>query len=309
MAPKAKAKVKAKAAAKAAAKGKAMAAPRVRRRPAAHVVLPPPQPRGILRRARGTLKRPGASPGIGMDQDALARWKAGDTIQGHQLGLEHYLTEGALVVEKGSYYQQPCRIAGILKGVSMSGNMPMLRMKPEGTDSEAILATQSGQPQMEFRIHVCGEGCNGEVVHDDIIHAEKVRKHRGEGEEGWTSNLKQQVPTRDADDLALLRERERALPPGRRETGEGTEKDEDTESKKGRKKKKKKDKDEKKKKKKKEKKRKKEEDSSTTESVALDGSKARAASMKKPADLFGGTGLDPKERTRVRVARKARHYL
>eukprot|EP00435_Cladocopium_sp_Y103_P005229 s4303_g1.t1 len=81
------------------------------------------------------------------------------------------------------------------------------------------------------------------------------------------------------------------------------------EDKKKKKKKQKKDKKEEKTKPKEKKPRAEEEISSSSESVKLDGSRAKVAAKKQPMSLFSGAGLDPREKVRRKVSKKARRAL
>ena len=295
----AKAKPKAKAGAKAAPKarvrGMALRLPRMRK-PASR-------------------QRRGQDGGLPMGVDYLAKWKAGEIVPVQAIPLETLLSERRVVAEEAYYYHQECRVAAKILGVQLSGDMTMLRLSLTGTNSEAVLRVQSGQPTMEFRGHPCPAGCNAEVVADDIIHLYKIRKQKEKSqEEGWVTNLgREPVDLTDGvDELTALRARSQALgglgargdvPPHPGKEREDV--DEDESSKKKKKKKKKKEK--KKEKKSKEKKAK---DSDTSEEeVPLDGTKCKQASVKKPQLIFGGTGMDFKEKVRKRVARRARKKM
>jgi hypothetical protein len=125
-----------------------------------------------------------------------------------------------------------------------------------------------------------------------------------EKEEGWVCNLQKVAPLDDRDDLQHLRARQRedGGPLGIGGGAPGTPKE-------GGKKKKKKKASKKNKIKKKEDKSQEAESSSTGEEVKMDGSNSRLAAKKDMSTLFRGTGLDPRERVRRKVARRARKSI
>ena len=293
MPPKAKGKAKAKA--------KAKAAPKVLARPAARVV-------GKARnRGRGLLKKPaarGQSPG--KQRGESQPWWNGGVAQLHQVGIGELLKTPGIASEEAKHYHSDCKLAGRILGLEMRGEEPMLRMIPTGTTSEALLR-HSGSRDQEMWVHICPPGCNFEVVADYIAHGIRGRKLRDpEEEEAWTTNLLPSQPERTHDELAnLTKRREEMTPVGpggakKEEAGEVKSDDEEAKDKK------KKSKKEKKEKEKKEKKKKKKAKDKSSESVDLSGRTPRLASQKTMKALFSGRGLDPKEKVRMGVAKRAR---
>lgn len=291
MAPKVKAKAKPKA--KAAGKAKAAAKARGRRqgrlRAGAHIPA----------RRRPAAAAAGGPPLRG---DPLDEWRAGSVVKLLDLPLEELLTTDGIVFEEATYFKKECRVAGTVTGTLTSGDGMFLRLNASGTTNEALLRMQSGNPTLRFRVHRCPLGCNGELVADDIIHAKTVRLMKPiDSEEGWVRNLEKAAVAQEDDELAELRRRANegvALGIG----GAAAAKAADPKAEKE----KEDEKTKKKKKSKKEKKKSKSESASGAEEVTLDGRRPRAASVKTLASLYAGTGMDPKERVRLRVARRAK---
>lgn len=264
-------------------------------------------------KAAGRMRRPAqADPGLGAGADPLEAWRRGDIVEMRKVPLDEVLKAPLLVVEEGSYFQSPCRIAGLPQGSVVSGPDLYVRLKPTGTTHEGILRLQTGTPELSLRLHWCQDGCGEAETAVDLIHVKKVRMGKGPTQgEGWYNNLEKAAPAQE-DELADLRARAdgaAALKEGEKlGIGEGpkAEKEDD-------KKKKKKDKEKKKDEKDKDKKKKaKKRSSSTSRSVDssdLNGSRPRVAATKTLKALFQGTGLDPKEKIRAKVSRSAKRSV
>lgn len=82
-------------------------------------------------------------------------WKRGDVVDLHRLDFGQLVDAGAIVVEEGSYYHQPCRAAGRCQGVTFDGNRSYLRLLMTGTLCEALLKAQTGRPNGEVREGTC----------------------------------------------------------------------------------------------------------------------------------------------------------
>ena len=288
MAPKAKvhpmAKVRVKAKAKPKGVGKAKA-------------------RGVaLVRGRRTLRRPaGVPPDVDRAQPQKVAWDAGHTVRGGDMSLDWLRGETGLVVEEARYFHRTCKVAGAVVGTLYSGNHVEVRLKPTGTTDEGILKLQSGQPRLELRVLLCNPACNHEETAEDLVHGLRIRKQRpADGEEPWVNNLEKVAGLEGPDELERLRtemeERRKAADAPR--TGAEPKKE------KGKKEKK-----EKKKKKEKERKKSSTSGDSVSGVAALDGTKARQASQKKPKALFAGTGLDPLDKVRSRALQLAKRYV
>ena len=272
---------------------------------------PPGKKRPAAAGAR-KAKKPGVQEeqGIDLEAEAAKRWDSGFSATLHRLDPRRLEGGSGLVVPDGTYYHRPVQVAGTVTSVMMSGGSVHLKLKPTGTSNEELLKLVTGQPQKELRCHVCPPGCNQEEVAEDMVHVRVGRPMKAAAEEeAWVRNL-EKGDGQEEDELALLRTR---ATPGDRGAHVGADEKMD-EDKKDAKKKANKEKKVKKKEKKEVSKKKKKGSSqsreeSTEEEVRLDGTRPKQANQKKPQLLFGGTGLDPKDRIRNRVARRARRHL
>lgn len=134
----------------------------------------------------------------------------------------------------------------------------------------------------------------------------RVRRPLGQ-EENWVTNLEDIGEHPPADELQELRtqlqgrgvEKDSGVP-GKEPGKIAVDKKEERKSKKS------------KKEKKEQKKRKKEEDSGgsrESQEAILDGSRPKAASLKRPRLLFGGTALDPRKKVRMRALKRAKNTI
>ena len=302
---KVKAKAKVKAVAKPKAKGKALAKAKMRMR--------------VRARGNGALKRPAGEtgalkrPAVGREPEdgppgALGLWQGGHTVRGGDLSVDALLKEKHIVVEEGRYFHRECKVAGQILAAAMDGDRVMLRLRPTGTTDEGVLKLQSGTPGLEVRLVLCKPDCGHEETAEDLIHALRIRRRRGDGaEEPWADNLEKVHPAEIEDELAALRglQKERE-PRGGPEMVEQPSKQE------------KKTKKEKSKGKKKKRSKKEQENArgvrvsspdSSSAGVPVDGSRAKLASQKTVQGLFQGTGMDGSERVRQKVARLAKKYV
>ena len=291
MAPKAKGKAKARP-------GGAGGAPPVRMR---------------LRRPAARMRRPA---GKDQGEDVVGLWQRGETVQLHQLDPREIPQTQVLVIEDGTYYHRKVKVSGVVTSLTLQDQAWFLKMRLTGTQDEEILKYHTGNPEQEFRIHVCDGACSQEQVADDLIHALRGRQAKPrEADEAWTRNLVvEKAPREEADELALLRERQQKQGVDRQEAREETP-EVKKKKKKERKKKKRKKKEKEKEEAKDEKAPKKKKRSSGSQSswsedgVRMDGSESKQACQKKQKALFQGTGLDPRDKVRNRVARVARRKV
>jgi hypothetical protein len=224
-----------------------------------------------------------------------------------------------LVVTEGTYYHRRVTLAGKVNSVTVSGGATTAKMALTGTGDEELLKFHTSHPGVEIRAHVCGAECNKEEAAEDLVHIQVGRKMREEGaEEPWVTNLmKVAAPEDDGDELALIRARVGGGPRGEAPGKDRADEAKDLRALELSPARKRKEKKERKKEKQKEKRAKKrnrresatEDSGKTEEPIRLDGSRARQACQKKARLLFAGTGLDPKDRVRNKVARKARQHL
>eukprot|EP00438_Fugacium_kawagutii_P006828 Skav227026 [mRNA] locus=scaffold456:236256:249187:+ [translate_table: standard] len=297
-------------------KAKAKAIGRAKAKAAAVGAAPKAAGRALRGRHRGALHRPAGADGVGARDDApLDRWLRGETVILSEIGLEQLSKGTKVVIEEGSYFLHPCQFSGIVQGLEIREGEATFEMLLLGTQSESILRKQSGQPSAVFRVHRCPAGCSQDSVGDFVLHAMKGRlMKRPEEEEGWTTNLEKVERVEVPDDMATLRAREAALALSggehKKEKEAKEKKKEKKEKKQKKKKKKKKEGKQREEKAKSTKEKEKEEESSSSSDHSLKtGGKAKAASTKSGEALYEGTGLDPRERVRSKVARLARRFV
>ena len=281
------------------------------------------KPKAAVRRIprRGVLRRPAVVPPVGVAPGDREPWSDGGLASLRDVPLEQLGRGVKVVVTEGSYFTAPCQAAGVVDRVEIESGQVHLHANLSGTNNENLLKYASGKPRGLVRIHRCDAHCTGDRVAEDLIHCVKARLRKSDDlEEGWIDNLVTVEPV--DDDLKDLRARGEDLPAGRGEPAVGARERARSLGKKDTKKKKKDKKSRKRKKgdlssgdnKPKEKKvvRAKREDiasgtsSSASSTVDLSGRKPRSASIKPLKALYAGTGLDPKEKVRKKVAKRAR---
>lgn len=256
-------------------------------------------------------RRPAAAedPAHGVESPG-SRWDRGATMPLSEVPLEKLGQGTGVVVEDGPYFGTQCQVAGIVDKVGIVGGDVHVHIRVTGTMKEAILKRHTGDPGLLLRLHRCPADCAGEAASEDLVHAKQVRVMGEKATEtGWVHNLEKQPVVDVPDDLDQLRERGNALvprDPGAKAAAKKAKSGSDEEDDKGKKKKKK----SKSKKKAKDKdKKEKKDDQDSSDDVKMDGSMARAASQKELKVLYRGTGLDPRDSVRRRVARLARKRL
>lgn len=316
MAPKAKPHAKGGAHPKAKVKAKAKARLRAPGRAAARAKAKAKAKGGAKARAglvgqRLVRRRPaalGEPPRAGEDLKVL--WDNFHTVRGQELSLDWVMESPMVVIEEAKYFHGDLRIAGEVLGSLNDGGRRMLRLRPLGTLSETILRMCSGQPDRVLRVHLCHQECNEEESAEDLIHAKKIRRMKGDKEEEpWTSNLQEVKEAEKPDELGPLREAFDAPKDTKEVKGKRSKS-----PKKKKKERKVKEKDVKTKDKKeveKVRQKEKKERSTSEESsggVPLDGTRPKRASQKTKAALFAGTGMDPTEKVRNKVTRAARRF-
>lgn len=249
------------------------------------------------------MRRPaGVEPATLSEEEVKDLWRAGHTIALKEVPVELMMEEPFVVLEEVHYYHRMGKVSGRITGLVSRGDQPYLRMEPIGTTFEELLRLHSGCPDLVLRIHKCPPGCGMEDSGDDILHGGKVRRGHPAGDEGWVTNLKAASPPLE-DELARLR---RELEEAKKKTEQDKEEDIVEDRKTSRKKdKKKKTVKEKEKSKEKDHPKRREEDNSEDPDLT-NGSRPRKAAQKSLRSVFGGTGLDPREKVRRRVQRTAR---
>eukprot|EP00434_Breviolum_minutum_P029884 symbB.v1.2.026425.t1/scaffold2637.1/size74321/1 len=239
-------------------------------------------------------------------------WKDGVVMQLSEVPLDEMTPGLHLVLMDASYYRSKCNVSGKVKSIEAAGADRYLFLVLTGTTNKDMLKVSTAKPDEAFKVHLCIRGCGEDEVGDFVIHAQKGRVVQDMAlEEEWLLNLESVKGPAGHDELALLREREKRPDAPKEKDKEKV--DSSSSSTRSRRKKKKK---AKKKEAKKVKKRKKEDDvddkpdkSKEEDPKKADGRSPMVDSTKPLETLFGGTGLDPRERVRRRVVRKARAYL
>ncbi len=274
MAPKVRAKAKA-------------AAGGVLRRPGA-LVLPRP--------ARAPRRRPAAA-GMGEDlREEEGAWARGEEMRLQEVGLLDLKLGQRLAIVEGKYYGAKVKVAGILTKIEVENDNVHLLLRVTGTDNEDILKLVGMSPT-PFMIHCCPLECGGLETGDRYLHGIKARLLITEAMmEDWMVNLEAvpKAPLGGEDDLQELRKRglelaEKAEADPRRQPGE---EDPPVPSSS-----------------KKEKKARKEKKEPSGRGKIHDGRHAGVAVQKELGPLFAGTGLDPKEKVRRRVMKRAQKYI
>ena len=260
-------------------------------------------------RGSGGMRRPARHEEKDPKEEAKKKWDKGENAQLLDLDPKDLMRDPLVVMEKAVYFHKTIKLAGRITGLILEEGASYLKLEPKGTDDDSLLQFHTGQPQVNLRLHVCGPDCNQEEVSDSLLHVKEIRKMKDESVEGgWANNLQKALPMVHPggveDELRELRAR------GDLVRGAGAEPKEDRKEKdeKG-KKKKKEEKGKKKKKKGKKKKESEEEKDEESDSIAQDGTQARLACQKELRELYGGTGMDPRERVRRKVRHQAKKFL
>ena len=204
----------------------------------------------------------------------VAQWKIGDR----------------LVITEGHYWEEKVKIAGLLKGIDIGPEGVMLRMRLEGTQSEAMVKWAGAHPGRMIEVHPCLPDC-GRLSKDGLLHATKVKKLLAGAKEDWMENVVDLAVAQGEGEDELARLRERAKERGHAAVGEQrapvVEKADALSSS---------SEERRKKKKKKKKERKKKEE----------GEKQRVSATKDLTAVFGGTALDPQPSVRRKIKKKAK---
>lgn len=252
---------------------------------------------GVLRRPAGhlPLRRPAAAPeGIGQTP-----WVRGMEVELADLNPLDLELESSLVVTEADYFGGRIKVAGVVKKVELDQSGWIVHLKARGTDSEALLRAHTASPGQLLRGHLCPKGCGLQESGDYFLHLLKGRRGKGAGEDPWTTNLDSGgVAAEEEDEMSGLRRRSEELQQQERAPGRGTPGGEVQRE--GAQQKAQGLSPEKSKKKKKEKKRSK---------GMAEGRYPSAACQKEAKSLFGGTGLDPREKVRRRVLAKAQKFV
>ena len=269
---------------KARAKGAARV---VLRRPGAIV---PPRPPRLPRRRPARAEEPGDLVVV------EGGWARGEEMRLKDLSpLELRLGQRVAITE-AKYYGMVVKVAGVLNKVEVEDGSVHLTLRITGTDNEDILK-MVGLSSAPFVVHCCPADCGAMETGDRYLHGLKARLLTAEGRmDDWMMNLEAvpKVAGEVEDELQELRRRGLELAAKPRAEGEMVPGEEDPPAGPSKKKPKKDVKDKK---------------EPSGKGKMLDGRHAAVAVQKELAPLFGGTGLDPEEKVRRRVMKRAQKYI
>ena len=228
--------------------------------------------------AKGGMKRPGK-------KEEEAEEEEREASKGKKLANydpREFVQMGPVVLEDARYYGRSAALAGRFQSFNFEDGQLFLKLKASGTKHEELLRVLSGRRDRLVTVHVCAEGCTGQLSDEVLVHAvtfEETSLDRLP----WLTNLEgYRAEDEDRDEMARLREEQKRM---ELESKEGAKKDS-----------------------KKEKKRKKKEEAEegrVDKSPRLEGEELDVG--QKPLDvIFKDTGMDPDLSRRKKVLRKAR---
>eukprot|EP00435_Cladocopium_sp_Y103_P062531 s758_g24.t1 len=244
--------------------------------------------RGERPRVRGVLRRPAGARGdedLGEQQPSEVL-EEGREVEAWKVGLASWKMGKRLIVTEGSYWEEPVKVAGVVKGLRVEEDQAYLSFKIEGTQSEGLVRWAGGHPGVLADIHLCPSDC-AKISKDGLIHANRVKLPKADEREAWMENLiDSRAPAEgEEDEMRRVREemdkrrpreeRESSTPIGPKEAKDSSGSE-----------------DEKKRKKKKKKKK-------------AEREKLRMVATKDLTTVFGTTGLDPRPSIRKRVRKRA----
>lgn len=213
------------------------------------------------------------------------------------------------MVVHGTYFGNTVKLAGVVLKAEVSRGEMYLQLRAHGTDSEDLLKIHSADPKGYFQIHCCPPLCSQLESGDRLVHGKKVQRlTEGGPMDDWMNNLEEVgSPAVGDDELKGLRDREKELERMRIDEKKPDKEERLVSSSGSRGKKRKKEK-----KKEKRRKNRKDEKEKVSEKkrkeVSHDGRSPVSSSQKSLRELYEGTGMDPRERIRHRVVRRAKKF-
>ena len=263
------------------------------------------RPSAVVRRRGGlggeSIRRPARRGGEKEDHteaDPLfeprkPQWVSGDECRLLELDLKDVQAGQEVVLVDALYFGAPIKMAGRVVKLENEGSDWFLVLRATGTTSEALLRVYSRDPLTLFHCHLCSRECGQLETGDYLLHASRGRLVVDSSkEEAWVHNLERSGGGDPKDDeLAALRRRAAEMAPLKPGAGHEDRIAEESEekSKKAKKKVKK--------------------EKGKKEKERLSGKRPMSACQKELKEIFGGTGLDPKDKVRRKVLKKARKYL
>ena len=182
--------------------------PKPRNRPAARLNKIPKKGQTVKTKAKPKLASQPAGRRTRKVNGREKKSKGVQELDKKRLTLEEIASGGRIVVD-GTYWEGPVVAAGFGQGLDFQDGERYLKLKVEGTTSEALLHFLSGSPSKEVLAHLCGEPCERKVWKDGLIHVEKLALCKEEDKAEWMENAKEVKETAVAglgvDDLAILR--------------------------------------------------------------------------------------------------------
>ena len=184
--------------------------PKVARRPAARVGAAKAAAkaaglrRPALRRPAGREEEPAADP--------AEAWRGGREVEAREVLVNQLASGSKVVITRGMYWEQVVKVAGVVKGLHMTGGGVSLDLEARGTDCEALVKWRGANPGKLLEVHLCPQDCP-QLLRDGLVHATRLQKWAEGGDEGWMSNLMEarEPGSGEPDELATLRERSRQL--------------------------------------------------------------------------------------------------
>ena len=283
--------------------------PKVARRPAARgVIAAVAKGRARVRRGgapagravgRGVLRRPAGAEGAGLPDRApeeefnLDDFRRGLEVRSKAVPVELWTKGTKVILSEATYWEEAIKASGIVDHVQVNGSKRILTMEILGTQSEALIKWKGANPGRLAEVDLCLDDC-GKVSRDGLVHCNRLYLWLDHLEEGWM-RIAEGMEKRGDDELGELRKRGELLLSGERgDEGLRVEKDKEKKGSSSS--------ESKKKKKKKRKKEKKAKDADKEE----DGGKKEVQGTKALSQVFGRTGLDPKQTTRRRMLKRAK---
>eukprot|EP00435_Cladocopium_sp_Y103_P008483 s3739_g2.t1 len=261
---------------------------------------PPPGWRGPIY-AGGSTRRPAAAEeprrrrrgGEEEVEDALQKFNRGEKVVGVEIAPGGLDRGTWVLIDNGCYYKQEVQLAGKLLKEEFEAGERELHLELTGTKNEQLLQYASALSPAVIRVHLCRPDCPQSRENPDLVHTKELQKLPGDKEKTWETNL--------------LQERETQL---LQEDHERWRREEEAKKKKPKSSSSSRDKKKKKRKKKKEKREVKEGDrekGSPEKKKSRIGSRVHA--RKSLEACFANTGLDPDQKIRRRVAKRAKRVL
>lgn len=282
-----------------------------------------PRPKRAVAKAGGRVRRRPALRRPGVEIEEKKGWTSGDILLSHEIVVDELNPGDHLMVEEGTYKGAPVQILGRIARVEKTAGGVEIGLELRGSQSEEILQWHSSHPTQLFKVHCCEKDCDQTVMREDLAHATKMRKVLDLSRDvAWGTCLDRVVPPVE-DEMAELRARGEGLTPGDTGVKEDKKRRRSSSSRsRSRRRRRKKDKKDRRRRRDKSRERGAERRSERRKpaeeamvdltgkgQTKLDGRHAAWAQVKDPQVIFGGTGMDPKEKVRHRVLRRAQKLV